>query len=60
MPTKVATLETMSDAELDARLVRLYRQHHAASAERRGDWHAIIMDVLGIQSARLDEWLAEH
>lgn len=55
-----ATLDTMTDAELDARLIRLFKQHRAAEGERRKDWHRCIAGVLAEQSVRLDRWLAER
>lgn len=49
-----ATLDTMTDVELDARLVRLYRQHLAASQGQRGGWHDMIVEVLEEQRVRRD------
>lgn len=48
----VATLDTMTDAELDARLVRLYRQHLAASQGQRSQWHDMIQETLAEISRR--------
>lgn len=52
-------VSTMTDAELDTRLTRLYRQHGAALAANRAGWHDLIVAVLDEQRVRRDTWLAE-
>jgi hypothetical protein len=47
-------LTEMTDVELDARLVRLYNQHRAASMAQRAGWHGLICDVLKVQAERRD------
>ena len=53
----VATLETMTLAELDARLMRLYRKHLAASETQRPGWHDMIVETLAVINHRTDEAL---
>lgn len=50
----VATLDQMTDAELDARLLRLYRQHLAASPGQRAQWHDMIRETLGVIAGRTE------
>lgn len=52
-------LTTETDASLDANLLRLYVVHRQAEGQVKADAHAQIMDVLGEQSARLAEWVAQ-
>lgn len=54
MPT---TPEQMTDAELDERLVRLYRQRYAASSGQRAGWHSLIQEVLAVQAERRNQLL---
>ena len=50
-------LEAASDVDLDHALARLFRMHREADLLERAEIHASVMQVLGEQARRLDEWL---
>lgn len=60
-PLEVAMTDNrdLTNAELDARLARLFKQHAASALDMRAQWHLLIVDVLNEQKARRDVWLAE-
>lgn len=60
MPHTDTDLTRCSDAELDAALAILYREHRDADEDDRLTCHLAIIEILAEQSTRLETWRRER